>query len=110
MLNNSFYVTPLDCFTHRPHRLACSAGSDRVSTCQAGAGDSHLGGQAAGVSFGHDSPCSPPSVVDAKQRVNGVRNLRIADSSIMPRIASVATMAPCVLIGERMAEILSKKA
>lgn len=47
------------------------------------------------------------AVVDAKLRVNGVRNLRIADSSIMPRIASVATMAPCVFIGERMAEILS---
>jgi choline dehydrogenase len=50
------------------------------------------------------------AVVDANLRVNGIRNLRIADSSIMPRIARVATMAPCVLIGERMAEILSKKA
>lgn len=46
------------------------------------------------------------AVVDAQLRVNGVRNLRIADSSIMPRIASVATMASCALIGERMAEIL----
>jgi choline dehydrogenase len=46
------------------------------------------------------------AVVDAKLRVNGVRKLRIADSSIMPRIPSVATMATCVLIGERMAEIL----
>ena len=50
------------------------------------------------------------AVVDAKLRVNGVKNLRIADSSIMPRIASVATMASCVLIGERMAEILTKRA
>lgn len=50
------------------------------------------------------------AVVDAKLRVNGVKNLRIADSSIMPRIASVATMASCVLIGERMAEILSHRA
>lgn len=50
------------------------------------------------------------AVVDARLRVNGVKNLRIADSSIMPRIASVATMASCVLIGERMAEILSKSA
>ena len=33
------------------------------------------------------------AVVDAKLRVNGVQNLRIADSSIMPRIASVAAMA-----------------
>jgi choline dehydrogenase len=50
------------------------------------------------------------AVVDSKLRVNGVSNLRIADSSIMPRIARVATMAPCVFIGERMAEILSTKA
>ena len=49
------------------------------------------------------------AVVDSKLRVNGVRNLRIADSSIMPRIARVATIAPCVFIGERMAEILSRK-
>jgi len=49
------------------------------------------------------------AVVDAKLRVNGIKNLRIADSSVMPRIASVATMASCVLIGERMAEILTQR-
>jgi choline dehydrogenase len=49
------------------------------------------------------------AVVDSQLRVNGVRGLRVADASIMPRIASVATMATCVLIGERMAEILSQK-
>jgi choline dehydrogenase len=49
------------------------------------------------------------AVVDSRLRVNGVKNLRIADSSIMPRIASVATMASCVLIGERMAEILTQR-
>lgn len=46
------------------------------------------------------------AVVDAKLRVKGVHNLRIADSSIMPRIPGVATMATCALIGERLAEIL----
>ena len=49
------------------------------------------------------------AVVDARLRVNGVQNLRIADSSIMPRIAGVATMASCVLIGERMASILTER-
>jgi choline dehydrogenase len=48
------------------------------------------------------------AVVDPQLRVNGVRNLRVADASIMPRIAGVATMATCVLIGERMSEILAK--
>jgi choline dehydrogenase len=50
------------------------------------------------------------AVVDNKLRVNGMRKLRIADSSIMPQIVSVATMATCVLIGERMAEILRAEA
>lgn len=49
------------------------------------------------------------AVVDAQLRVNGVDNLRIADSSIAPKIPRVATMATCALIGERMAEILSAK-
>ncbi|MBW0114434.1 GMC family oxidoreductase [Pseudonocardia abyssalis] len=46
------------------------------------------------------------AVVDPELRVNGVQNLRVADASVMPRIPGVATMATCVLIGARMAEIL----
>ncbi|WP_210188994.1 GMC family oxidoreductase N-terminal domain-containing protein [Mesorhizobium sp. YR577] len=46
------------------------------------------------------------AVVDSKLRVNGVRNLRIADSTIMPRIVAVPTMPACVLIGQKMAMIL----
>jgi len=49
------------------------------------------------------------AVVDADLRVNGVDNLRIADSTIMPRIVAVPTMAACVLIGLRMAELLTKR-
>lgn len=48
------------------------------------------------------------AVVDAQLRVRGVDKLRIADSSIMPRIPGVATMAACVLIGERMSELLPR--
>ena len=47
------------------------------------------------------------SVVDAKLRVYGVKNLRIADGSVMPRITTGNTQAPCVIIGERLAEILA---
>ena len=46
------------------------------------------------------------SVVDSNLRVYGIDNLRIADGSIMPRITTGNTMAPCVIIGERAAEIL----
>jgi choline dehydrogenase len=44
--------------------------------------------------------------VDSNLRVYGIDNLRIADGSILPRITTGNTMAPCVIIGERAAEIL----
>lgn len=47
------------------------------------------------------------AVVDSQLRVNGIRNLRIADSTIMPRIVSVPTMPACALIGVRMADMLA---
>ena len=46
------------------------------------------------------------SVVDAQLKVYGIENLRIADGSIMPRVTTGNTMAPCVIIGERAAEAL----
>nr|WP_067297443.1 GMC family oxidoreductase N-terminal domain-containing protein [Marinobacterium profundum] len=47
------------------------------------------------------------AVVDSELRVNGLKKLRIADSSIMPTIVSCPTMAACVLIGERASELLA---
>lgn len=47
------------------------------------------------------------AVVDANLRVYGVEHLRIADASIMPRLTSANTMAPCVIIGERAAGIIA---
>lgn len=44
------------------------------------------------------------SVVDGNLKVYGVERLRIADGSIMPRITTANTTAPCVVIGERAAE------
>jgi choline dehydrogenase len=46
------------------------------------------------------------SVVDGNLKVYGVDNVRIADGSIMPRVTTGNTMAPCVIIGERAAEII----
>jgi choline dehydrogenase len=45
-------------------------------------------------------------VVDGFLKVYGVDNLRIADGSIMPRVTTGNTMAPCVIIGERAAKIV----
>jgi choline dehydrogenase len=46
------------------------------------------------------------SVVDGTLKVYGVGNLRVADRSIMQRVTTGNTTAPCVIIGERAAEIL----
>ena len=65
---------------------------------------------AAGTYFHESGSCKmgrdEMSVVDAKLSVNGVEGLSIADASIMPRVSTGNTMAPTVIIGERMADIL----
>ena len=47
------------------------------------------------------------AVVNAKLQVNGVKNLRIADSTIMPRIVTVPTMPACAMIGVHMSDLLA---
>src|SRR5215831_8469077 len=46
------------------------------------------------------------SVVGGDLKVYGIDNLRIADGSIMPRVTTGNTMAPCVIVAERAAEII----
>lgn len=46
------------------------------------------------------------SVVDGSLRVYGVQGLRIADASVMPAVTTGNTMAPCVMIGERAADLV----
>jgi len=52
----------------------------------------------------------PGAVVDARLRVLGVRGLRVADASVMPRITSGNTNAPTLMIAERAAEWLRQAA
>ena len=52
--------------------------------------------------MGHDAM----SVVDGNLKVYGTERLRIADGSILPRVTTGNTMAPCVIVGERAAQIL----
>jgi len=51
----------------------------------------------------------PMSVVDGQLRVYGIENLRIADGSVKPRVTTGNTMAPCVIIGERAAEMIRRR-
>ncbi|SDA24837.1 GMC family oxidoreductase [Sphingomonas sp. NFR15] len=46
------------------------------------------------------------SVVDGELRVYGIDGLRIADGSIMPRVTTGNTQAPCAIIGEQAAASL----
>lgn len=46
------------------------------------------------------------SVVDGTLSVYGVDALRVADASIMPRVTTGNTQAPCAVIGERAAEMI----
>jgi choline dehydrogenase len=46
------------------------------------------------------------SVVNGDLKVHGIESLRVADASVLPYVTTGNTMAPCVVIGERAAEIL----
>lgn len=53
------------------------------------------------------STCRMGDVVDAKLRVNGVANLRVADASVMPDIISGNTNAASIMIGEKASDIIA---
>ncbi|ODN05982.1 Glucose dehydrogenase [FAD, quinone] [Orchesella cincta] len=55
------------------------------------------------VKFGRDD--DPMAVLDSKLRVKGVNGLRVADSSVMPRITNGNLNAPTIMIGEKAASI-----
>jgi 5-(hydroxymethyl)furfural/furfural oxidase len=48
----------------------------------------------------------PMAVVDPTCRVYGVRGLRVADASIMPKVPSANTNIPIVMIAERAADFI----
>ena len=49
------------------------------------------------------------SVVDLELRVKGVKQLRVADGSILPSLVSSNTNAPILMVGERCSEFISKE-
>jgi predicted dehydrogenase (TIGR03970 family) len=49
----------------------------------------------------------PGAVVDQQLRVRGVAGLRVADTSVMPRVTSRGPAATAVMIGERAAELMT---
>ena len=82
-----------------------------IMPCQRGRQELESFVRNATVSFWHYAGttkmgCDEMSVVDGALKVHGIKRLRIADGSIMPRVTTGNTMAPCVIIGERAALLI----
>ena len=46
------------------------------------------------------------AVVDVDLRVRGIEGLRVADSSVMPRVPSSNTNAPTIMVGEKASDLI----
>ena len=46
------------------------------------------------------------AVVDQQLRIHGLKNIRVADASVMPEITSGNLNAPTLMIGERASDFL----
>lgn len=54
------------------------------------------------------APKNISGVVDIELRVYGVKNLRVADASVMPYIVSNDLSATAIMIGEKAADMIKK--
>jgi choline dehydrogenase len=67
-------------------RANCYVGMHPTSTCAMGVGSM--------------------AVVDAELRVIGVEGLRVADASVMPTVPGGNTNLPCIMVGEKAADLI----
>ena len=53
--------------------------------------------------------CAIGTVLDPELKVLGIRRLRVADASVMPRMVSVNIAPTCMMIGHRAAALIAGK-
>lgn len=63
--------------------------------------------QAGSCKMGPDN--DPMAVLDNQLRVRGVLNLRVVDTSVMPKVTSGNTNAPAIMIAEKAADMIKRK-
>ena len=90
-------------YTRREHSPAGRTGADLEAYIRNGL--TTFWHQSGTAKMGRDAM----SVVDGELKVYGIEGLRIADASILPRVTTGNTMAPCVIVGERTADLLQRK-
>lgn len=49
------------------------------------------------------------AVVDSELRVFGVKGLRVADASVLPKLIDGHTAVPCIMIGEKISDTIKKR-
>ena len=54
--------------------------------------------------MGHDDM----AVLDPQLQVHGVKGLRVVDASVMPAIVNGNLNAPCMMIGEKVADLIKR--
>lgn len=79
-------------------------GSDGYWECAVRTVTSTLHHQIATCKMGPQT--DPEAIVDPELREYGVNNLRVVDSSVIPRTIAAHTNAPAIMIGEKAAEMI----
>lgn len=92
--------------THYPTCYDYDFGTDEYWICAARTLSTTLHHQIATCKMGPVS--DPEAVVDNELKVHGIKRLRVADTSVIPKPLTAHTNAPAIMVGEKLSDILKK--